>query len=64
MKIREMKKGEFFTRKPRENPSESQVWIRGEYDLAQKKYECVRFDDASRFCYLKGETQVYTDLVF
>lgn len=64
MKIREIKKGEFFTRKPLENPSESQVWIRGEYDRAQKKYECVRFDDANRFSYLKGETQVYTDLVF
>lgn len=34
MKIREMKKGEFFTR------------------------------SLNRFCYLKGETQVYTDLVF
>ena len=64
MKIREMKKGEIFTRKPLENPSESQVWIRGEYDRSQGKYECVRFDDANRFCYLKGETQVYTDLVF
>lgn len=63
-KIRELKKGDFFTRKPLADPKDSQVWIRGDYDRSEKKYECVNFDDANRFCYLKGETQVYTDLVF
>lgn len=64
MKIRELKKGEFFTRKPIAEPKESQVWIRGDYDRSEGKYECVRFDDANRFAYLKGDTEVFTDLVF
>ena len=64
MTIRELKKGEFFTKKPIDAPRESQVWIRGEYDRAEKKYECTRFDDASASCYLKGEKEVFTDFVF
>lgn len=64
MKIRELKKGDFFTRKPVGEPKESQVWIRGDYDRSQGKYECVRFDDANRFAYLKGNTEVHTDFVF
>lgn len=64
MKIRELKKGEFFTRKPIAEPKESQVWIRGDFDRSEGKYECVRFDDANRFAYLKGDTEVFTDLVF
>lgn len=64
MKIRELKKGDFFTRKPIAEPKESQVWIRGDYDRSEDKYECVRFDDANRFAYLKGDTEVFTDLVF
>lgn len=64
MKLRELKQGEFFTKKPIPYPTEAQVWIRGAYDRSQGKYECVRFDDANRFAYLKGDTEVYTDLVF
>lgn len=36
-KIKELKIGEYFTIKPTENPKESQVYIRGEYDRADKK---------------------------
>lgn len=64
MKIRKLKKGEVFTRKPIAEPKESQVWIRGDYDRSEGKYACVRFDDANRFAYLKGDTEVFTDLVF
>ena len=64
MKIRDLKKGDFFTRKPLSDPKDSQVWIRGDYDRSQKKYECVCFGDANRYAYLKGDAQVYTDLVF
>ena len=42
MKIKDLKKGAFFTKKPVDNPKESQVWIRGEYDRSEKKYECTR----------------------
>ena len=64
MKVKELKKGEFFTRKAIENPTEHQVFIRGDYDRETKKYECQRFDDACSFIYLKGDTNVFTDLVF
>ena len=64
MTVKELKKGEYFTRKPVLAPTEKQVWIRGEYDKSQKKYECVRFDDICQCCYLKGDTEIYTDFVF
>ena len=64
MTLKEIKRGEFFTRKSIENPTESQVWIRGEYDREQKKYECTRFDDINRTIYLKGATTVYTEFTF
>lgn len=64
MTIKELKKGEFFTRKPIENPTERQVFIRGEYDREQKKYECMRFDDCSAAVYLKGSAAVYTEFTF
>ena len=64
MTIKDLKKGAFFTKKPVDNPKESQVWIRGEYDRSEKKYECTRFDDASSCCYLPGNKEVHTDFIF
>jgi hypothetical protein len=64
MKIRNLKKGDFFTKKPLDNPKESQVWMRGEYDRSQKKYECTRFDDMCTSCYLPGDRDVYTEFTF
>lgn len=64
MKIKELKKGEFFTLKPIELPNENQVWIRGEYDRGSKRYECQRFGDACDFKYLQGGREVYTEFVF
>ena len=62
--LKDLKKGEFFTKKQIEDPKDSQVWIRGDYDRAQKKYECTNFDDANRFCYMKGSAEVFTDFTF
>ncbi len=64
MTVKQLKKGEFFTRRPIENPTEKQVYIRGEYDRAAKKYECARFDDISGAVYLSGEKEVFTDFTF
>lgn len=41
-----------------------EVYIRGAYDPAIKKYECQNFDDANRFIYLKGDAEVFTNFVF
>lgn len=64
MLIKDLKIGEYFTLKPIENPKENQVYIRGEYDRTEKKYECGRFDDISYTRYLSGKTEVYTDFTF
>ena len=64
MKVKELKKGDLFTKKVIETPRESQVWIRGEYDRSCGKYECTRFDDASSSCCLPGDREVFTDFVF
>lgn len=64
MTVKELKKGEFFTLKPIENPTESKVFIRGEYDRTSKKYECQKFSDMNAFRYLKADTIVYTDFTF
>ena len=64
MKLKEIKKGQYFTLKPIEEVKESQVYCKGEYDRSQKKYECGRFDDISRCRYLKADTEVYTNFTF
>ena len=64
MKIKDLKKGTFFTKKAIDEPKESQVWIRGDYDRSSKKYECQRFDDVGTFCYLPGDREVFTDFTF
>ena len=65
IKLSELKKGEYFTRKPVEYPTDHQVLIRGEYDRTTKKYENPHFDDAwSNGVMLKGSTVVYTGFTF
>lgn len=63
-KIKDLKKGEYFTLKPIEYPNESQVYIRGEYDRTSKKYDCGKFSDISYSRLFKGDKEVYTDLIF
>lgn len=64
MTVKELKKGEFFTKKPITNPNYNQVFVRGEYDRSSKKYECCRFSDMNNTTFLKGDTEIYTDFVF
>ena len=64
MTIKELKKGEFFTKKPVSEPKETQVFIRGDYCRKLKKYECVSYADNCRFIYMDGKKEVYTDFIF
>lgn len=64
MTVKELKKGEYFTLKPMENPKESQVFVRGDYDRSAKKYEAFRFSDVCDTRLLKPTTEVYTDFTF
>ena len=63
-KIRNLKQGEYFTLRPISNPKESQVYIRGEYDRYEQKYECIKFSDMCYTRYFKGDKEVYTDFIF
>lgn len=64
MFLKDLKKGEFFTKKPLSEPKESQVWIRQEYDRSAHKYWCQRWDDVSDFCLMSGLKEVYTEFTF
>ncbi len=64
IKIKNLKRGEYFTLRPIAEPKENQVYIRGEYDRSTKKYICGKFIDISYSRLLKGDTKVYTDFTF
>lgn len=62
--LKSLKPGEYFTLRPIAEPKESQVYIRGEYDRTEKKYECIKFSDMCDSRLLKGDKKVYTDFIF
>lgn len=62
--LKEIKRGEWFTLKPIEEPTEKQVFIKDEYDRAEKKYICGRFDDIGYSRLLKASTVVYIGFTF
>ena len=62
--VKQLKRGDFFTKKNVEEPKESQVWIRGDYIREMKKFECQSFYDANKFCYLKGDREVFVEFTF
>lgn len=66
MKLKDLKKGEYFSRKSlgEQEAKPSQVYIRGEYDRSSKKYWCQKWDDISKGIELKGDTKVYQDFIF
>ena len=64
VKIKDLKKGEWFTLKPIDEPKESQVYIRGDYDRTEKKFCCDKFSDISVWRLFKGDKVVYTDFYF
>lgn len=64
MTVKDLKKGDYFVRKQIEYPTEHQVWVRGDYDRTEKKYECFRFDDVNDTRFIAGTKEVYTDFIF
>lgn len=64
MKLKDLKRGEYFTLKPIDEPTEKQVYIRGDYDRAERKYECNKFSDVNYCRYISGDKEVYTDFTF
>jgi hypothetical protein len=62
--LKDLKKGDFFTLKPVEYPTETQVYKKGDYERSSKKYSCSRYDDFCKERFLKGDKVVYTDFIF
>lgn len=62
--IKDLKPGEYFTTKPIETPSESQVWVRDGYCRDVKKYEVYKFADIGVWRLWKGSRVVYVDFEF
>ena len=64
MTVKELKKGEFFTKRPIECPNENQVWVRGEYDRTEKGYCCHRWSDVNDYQIIKGTKPAFVDFCF
>lgn len=64
MTMKELKKGEWFTLKPIQNPRESQVYIRSDYDPSERKYWATKWSDIGDGKYISGDREVYTDFEF
>ena len=63
--LKDLKKGTYFTRKPIENPTESQVYIKDDYNRTDGKYICLKWNDVlGGGIELKGTTKVYVDFIF
>ena len=64
VKLKELKKGDWFTLKNTPEPKENQVWIKDEYDRSSKKYLCTRWSDISDSREISGDKEVYTEFTF
>ena len=64
MTMKELKPGEWFTLKPIQNPRESQVYIRSDYDRSERKYWATKWSDIGDGKFIDGDREVYTDFEF
>lgn len=63
-KLSTLKKGDFFTLKPIDEPNEMQVYIKGDYDRASKTFCCAKFGDVNYERNFKGTKDVFVEFVF
>ena len=62
--VRELKHGEWFTLKPIDEPKESQVFIRCDYDRSSRKFWGQRWSDFCDGRYFSGDRIVYVGFTF
>lgn len=62
--VRNVKKGEFFTKKAISNPAPHQVWVRGKYDRKLKRYMIYNFADVCYDGTMPADREVFTDFIF
>lgn len=65
MILKELKKGEYFTIKNIEYPTDSQVFIKGDYDRSTKTYNCAKcsdvWGDGRNF---KATKEIFVDFIY
>lgn len=61
--IKELKKGEFFKRLIKGQPS-ARVWIRGDYDRTTKTYSAIAYDDINQEIFIKSNKIVLVGFTF
>lgn len=59
MTIKEVKKGDFF-----KFSETGRVFVRGDYDRSEKKYEYFPFDDVNNWHMAKGSRKVIVGFTF
>lgn len=64
MKLKEVKKGDYFTLKRIDYPKDSQVYVKGDYDFSKRCYVCHAFNDINKFRCFKGDKIVFQDFTF
>ena len=64
MKLKDIKKGDYFTTKNISFPKESQVFVKGDYDYSERCYVCHAFNDINKFCCFKSDKIVFQDFTF
>lgn len=64
MKLKEIKKGDYFTLKSIPYPKECQVFVKGDYDFSERSYVCHAFNDINKCRCFKGAKIVFQDFTF
>ena len=62
--IRELKKGDFFTFRPIEEPKARHVYVRSHYDRNSKLFAYYNFSGVNCEQFTNGNRIVYTDFIF
>jgi len=60
IKIKDLKAGEFFKRKP----DAKGVFVRGDYDRSSKSFSAHDFDDICREIFIKADKTVFVGFTF
>ena len=64
IKLKELKKGDFFTLKDISDPNDNQVYVKGDYDRSSKTYDCYCFGDINKFRSVKADKLVFIGFTF
>lgn len=64
MKLKELKKGDFFTKFDISDPKPRQIWVKGDYDRSSNRYECYKWEDVNYTQLIPGHREVFCGFTF